>query len=796
MQAIVYANLSTHKLTTSAGTSAYTLPALVQGDTVRMGLRFTEIIEGGTVEISKNVVSLKATIGFADTPPTGGKFILQRGTAPFTNANQTIPLAYDSPSTKIDLALTAIGVANAKVTALNGSWIISNNGARIVGLHGVSAPGDAALYPTSIVRVREVETNGTYSYDLRLMQAPLASTSSFTPIVPPAPQVERIQGGDSSGTTVWPEIQSLYLSPAFRGVYQIRRGYKRTVELSAEDGPDEIKEALAALADEGGSFEVSNPATNIAHIKFMGDMAGIPQDLLTIVVFAAPEGDATFTIDLGTAELAAALRAAPEIKPLFEIEVVVEDDNDPEIHHTYTVHRATVSIFRELNWDGLEVGAGIDWLRPPHGISYVPFTLDQIIHGTRNYVAPFGDGTALEFDLSHNLDSLNFLPPAIIDNSNGALLTQGVDYDITASTEDTITVVTLASEPWPLNGLKMILGLVGPASAFQTHHHSIGQIDGLQLILDDLGERVVALENLLPAFMSRDDNALVGGPIATWELPKIFEIYPTRTKLKDVKDVADIKTEDLPRAGGLLPAAYTTVAPTDSNGLPSAPVNGTVYKSTSPTPFILPGYLGRSSLTIEQNANFAFDGRGFYGVEKVVSGDNVYYPTDFVRELFRLPVNAKQLRLNKTFLLDLSFIVAVLKANVSAQWGIVIDIGLASAEGTASPNLFDLNYLPPSLDHTFIVGPVPSSHNFGLRITRKLVNSVDTLLVDRVIYGAVEATTTGLALPGATFVVRGRLHRFDTQDNKTDPRGLIAFNGLDADFGETSDSPFGKASIE
>jgi hypothetical protein len=42
MQATVYANLTTRRLTTTLGGSAVSFPAFVQGDNVRIGLRFAE----------------------------------------------------------------------------------------------------------------------------------------------------------------------------------------------------------------------------------------------------------------------------------------------------------------------------------------------------------------------------------------------------------------------------------------------------------------------------------------------------------------------------------------------------------------------------------------------------------------------------------------------------------------------------------------------------------------------------------------------------------------------------------
>jgi hypothetical protein len=47
----------------------------------------------------------------------------------------------------------------------------------------------------------------------------------------------------------------------------------------------------------------------------------------------------------------------------------------------------------------------------------------------------------------------------------------------------------------------------------------------------------------------------------------------------------------------------------------------------------------------------------------------------------------------------------------------------------------------------------------------------------------------------ANFIVRGRLVRFDTDDHQTDPRGLVAFNGLKATLAEDGGSEFGKATI-
>ena len=51
MQATVYANLTTRRLTTTLGGSAISFPEFVQGDKVRIGMRFAESLEGSPIEV-------------------------------------------------------------------------------------------------------------------------------------------------------------------------------------------------------------------------------------------------------------------------------------------------------------------------------------------------------------------------------------------------------------------------------------------------------------------------------------------------------------------------------------------------------------------------------------------------------------------------------------------------------------------------------------------------------------------------------------------------------------------------
>jgi hypothetical protein len=783
MQATVYANLTTRRLTTTLGGSAISFPAFVQGDKVRIGLRFAESLEGSPIEVQRIVTHIRASIGFVDARPTTGFFVLR------VDGQNTAPIPHDATAGAVQTALAAIGLDDAVVSKQDGSWIIST-GLQEIALSGYSVGGLLSeLRPVSFVRVRSTQVAGQYRHEVRLVQAPLASTASFDLIVPPAPTISEVQAGGASATTLWPEIQALKIQPTFKGTYQLRRGFKKTRELSVDDGPDEIQDALSVLADDEGSFSVSNPATNIAHITFNGSMAGIDQELIEVAVFSAPPGDPTIILDLNTAEIAAALRGAAELKPELEIEVAIQDENDPTKTYTLTPFRSPISLIRELNWEGLETAANIDWLRPPYGRTYVPFTPDQIITGSQHYVAPIGDGVNSDFTISHNLGTRDLHVTVRQNGGNRAIVEP---LAVTLDGEDDLSITF--AEPPAVNGYVAIISTAGPVSAFQAHGHTIAQIEGLQLILDDLGGRVEDLESFIPTSLP-GVSGTTQTVIAAWELPELFEVFPTRQKI-EAKDVPSIKPAELPRVGGLLPAVYVDpLVFTTANVLPTSPVTGFIYQYTNTTaPLVIPGYLGRRSTKLSAPGFFAWDGRGFYQVEQVIAGEKVFYPSDFSRELFRIHVNGKQLRLGKRLSLDFSFVAAVFNSNTLVHWGVAIDIGLPSGNPANPSNIANVTFLPPSLDHSFMLTSIPSSHGFGLRVVRKIVDAVDTCVVDRVIYGATEATTT--ALTTANFIVRGRLVRFDTGDNQTDPRGLVAFNGLKATLTGEEPESLGKATIQ
>jgi hypothetical protein len=264
------------------------------------------------------------------------------------------------------------------------------------------------------------------------------------------------------------------------------------------------------------------------------------------------------------------------------------------------------------------------------------------------------------------------------------------------------------------------------------------------------------------------------------------------------QEVSKIDFSKLPRGGGLLPAKYLQGSLTVANEFPATPSLSAVYSYTDTSKDLyLPGYLSRKGKSLKAPALYGWDGRGYYQVEQVNSGESVYYPSDFSRELFRIHVNDRQLRTGRQLNLDFGIVAAVFKSNTPVHWAVIIDIGIPTKNPSNPSNVVDVNFLPPSLDYSFILTEVPSTHTFGIKVARTVVNLQDSFIVQKSLYGQDEITDT--VLTSTNFVVRGRLARFDTGNNQPDPRGLVALQGLEVDVeggdGNATKNKYGVASI-
>ncbi|MCB1209193.1 MAG: hypothetical protein KDK97_07700 [Verrucomicrobiales bacterium] len=822
MQALLYCNLSTRTVSEQLTGSAFTWPKVVAGDHLTLSLRFAEKIDGQAIEVSRVLRRLRASVGRLDARPEQGGYRLKLGNeVAEEGVNLTSAIPWDASAAQMAEAFNGVPVlvsayGNATVELVDASYLVRFANATAAVPMTVA---ENSLLPISFVRVIPVLFDGKWVHELRLIQAGAAFTTTYDRVVPPAPAITALQNGGEDGEIRWNEIQRLHVPPEFRGTYQLRRGFKKSGLLSREDGAEEIAAAIEALADEDGEFVVTNPASNTAHIEFAGSMEGTNQALIEVSVFDAPEGDVTFTLSLNTPELRSLMREADpktgELKLPFEVEVTFEDEFTPEVLHPLAVIRTELTLVNELIWEELATAQNIDWLRPPLPKDYIPFTLDQIATGIPYYHTALGNGSATAFVIDHNLNT-EAVHVALRENSpGGRLLAIPDDYGLAIEGANSVTI-TLASGTAPPAAGALAVAILGgsPVAAFNIHGHTIAQIENLQLILDQLGAAVSDLQSLVPQGRLTTEAGDPSGPIAQWTLPVFLDLYPTRqTVTGEIQTLADITPARLAaldiRDGGLLPAVHAaTVEPLPVLVDFNASFKGKVYQNQTSAAIRIPGGKGRRSMDVQPGEWASFDGRVWYKVQRFGT-ETSFYPADFNRERFTIAVNDKQLRLKKVFELKFGFECAILTNrltsqaefansifNTEAQWQLVLEWGEFSQENTPAitgSNFKDINWNPsPILTHRFFVTHTAAVHTFGCRISRSAAN---VLTCSRLLYGGEEG---GASCPAsANFAIRARLLRFDTRDNVSDPRGLVALLGLNRDIvsNESGGGELGTASI-
>jgi hypothetical protein len=749
MQALAFVDLTNLTLKTSAGSGEFTLPTLVQGDEVRIGLRFSEQIEGTSTEVTRTVNSLRASIGLVDARPTAGTFQL------YVDGDAAgSPLAFDATAAQVKAALEEVYSSTATVTFKDGSWLVdvANATEAQLTITGTSV----SLEPTAHVRVRSYLVGSKTRHEIRLIRSPLASTSIFTDILPAMPSITRIQEGGADNTTTWPEIQALKVNPFFRGSYQLRRGYKKSGELSIEDGAEEIQAAIAKLADEDGSFTVTNPNNNTAHITFGGSMEGFSQELIEVEVFSAPPGDPTFVLNLNTAELADALRAVDNITTaVLEVEMTIEDENDPDTLYTITPIRVPVRIIRELNWEGLEAAANIDWLRPPHGRTYIPFTEDQIITGSQHYVAPIGDGTNTEYTLTHNLGTRDLHVTLRKNDGESAIVDRQfsvdgedlyVSYAVTLDSEDDLTIKF--KTPPTANQYVATITTAGPISAFQAHNHTIEQIEGLSLLLDDIGSRVETLETIVIASGPGQNDQKTSGTMM-----KIEEIDIT------IPAGSSLPNGRLPLLGAVHDATVSPAAP------PFAVETFTGQVKQLSTPWLIPSARNRKAWPVASNGYIASNGSVMYEVRK---NGNSYFPVEYEHDIFLLWIAAEMLTAKRSLSLSVKPSLQLL-GNTRAQYMLEVAFGtLQSSQGSNyGPNLANLQWATPIISQRLILSSTIVEHSFGLSVSS---DASSVLSATSTLYGRSQNATPP---SNSAFAIRARLLNFDTEDREG-TRGAIS----------------------
>jgi hypothetical protein len=708
-----------------------------------------------------------------DVAPTAGTFKVR------VNAVTSSAITLGSTAASVAAILNTISAATGwSVTEDQGSYIVGRT-ANWTTTSGITIV-ENNLIPDSFVRVTSYSANNTFYQELRPMQSPLAYTSAFGLIVPPAPTITRVVTGYSDSVTgvFVNEVQRLYIPPAFDTTFQIYRGTARTALLNKDDGAVEIEEALTqgcVTVGAGEEFLVTNPQDYTADIEFGGSMGGFTHDLLSVSVPISPQGDVTFDLDLNTQGMLAALRGDYEIThPLTcEIGINYGTVTTPNVQYV-TVFQQNMTVQADGAWTGLAAAQGINWLNPPQPVNYIPFTTDQVITGIQSFTAVV-TGTG-PWTIAHNLGTEAIHVTLRENISSGYLLANENDYTVQTATSQSV-IVAKVSGTVPTSGWAVMISSAGPTSVFQAHTHTIAQVVSLQDQLNSLSNRLAVVEDILPA-TGISSSSSVTQPyeilVAARQSVLFTNGLGTWTATDNILQISSVPSVQAPQ---LLEALSVTVGTAPSTALPTVTTVDIVRAYTSGLNILVPriGLIPGARLPSGTAYIGAESTRGLvYQVDNYSSG-RTFYSKAYEASLFEIPINEKLFRAGTSAKLQWNLNVQSKAANATAQWYCIVDVGTittVSSPATQTGNISDITWnSTPILSQQLIVTGEPVKHGMGVEI---LATSATQMDANYMSYGIWASATTGKP-SSRNFILRGRLANFDVVDSQGDARGWVGY---------------------
>lgn len=772
MATFLYGNLSTKTASYSIEPGTIDLPKVVQGDTFTVAVRLTETVDGTTVATTPSISYARLAYGPVDVAPTSGSFKV------LVNAVTSSVITLGSSAASVAAVFNSISaVTGWSVREDQGSYIVSRT-ASYVATSGITIVANE-LIPESFVRVTSYSDGQTFYQELRPMQSPLAYTSAFALIVPPAPTITRVVTGysdEATGVSV-NEVQRLYVPPQFDGVFQIFKGTARTQLLDKDDGAPEIQAALTAgvvTQGSGETFLVTNPKSNTADIEFAGTLGGQPQNLLAITVPESPQGDLTFDLDLNTQGMLAALRGDFEITHPLTCEVGLNYGTaaTPDIYYI-TVFQQNLTVQADGAWAGLAAAQRINWLNPPQPVNYIPFTTDQVITGIQSFTAVV-TGTG-PWTIAHNLGTEAIHVTVRENISNGYILANGVSYEVQTVTSQSIVVEAGVSTPTA--GWAVMISSAGPTSAFLAHTHTVAQVVSLQDLLNSLGSRVTNLENnAIPFTLTSSSTTTIPYeiPVTNRQSVLFSNNLGVWGQTGDLLEITSVPSAQAPQ---LLPALSVTVSTAASSAIPTATTVDIVRAYTSGLNILVPriGLIPGVRLPSGVAHIGAEASRGLvYQVEPYGSA-RTYYPKPYEVPLFEIPLNDKLFKAGTKAKMQFDLYVQSKGANATAQWFCIVDVGSVTSVATPttqSDNITGITYnATPILAQRLLVTGESIGHDLGAEV---LATTSTIMNANSYAYG-VWSPVTASAPSSRNFVLRARLANFDILDNQGDARGWVGY---------------------
>jgi hypothetical protein len=779
MATLLYGNISKKTASYTIEPAAIALPKIVQGDTFTLAVRLTETANNTTTVTAPSIYSARLSYGPVDVAPTAGTFKVR------VNAVTSSAITLGSTAASVAAVLNSISAATGwSVTEDQGSYIVGRT-ANWTTTSGITIV-ENNLTPESFVRVTSYSSNNTFYQELRPMRSPLAYTSAYGLIVPPAPTITRVVTGYSDPTTgvFVNEVQRLYIPPAFDTTYQIYRGTARTALLNKDDGAVEIQEALTqgcVTVGAGETFLVTNPQDYTADIEFAGAMSGATQSLLTVAVPISPQGDVTFDLDLNTQGMLAALRGDYEVTHPLTCEIGINYGSvaTPNVQYV-TVFQQNMTVQADGAWTGLAAAQRINWLNPPQPVNYIPFTTDQVITGIQSYTRVVtGAGP---WTIAHNLGT-EAIHVTVRENFSGGKLLALADnaslgyYQVQTSTSQSVIVTDMTGGGTPTAGWAVMISSAGPTSAFQAHTHTIAQVVSLQDQLNSLGNRLALVEDILPATGISSSSSITKPyeiPVASRQSVLFTNGLGTWTTTDSILQIGSVPSVQAPQ---LLEALSVTVGTAPSTALPTVTTVDIVRAYTSGLNILVPriGLIPGARLPSGTAYIGAESSRGLVYQVDNYTGGRTFYSKAYEASLFEIPINDKLFRAGTKAKLQWNLNVQSKTANATAQWYCIVDVGTittVASPATQTGNISDITWnSTPILSQQLIVTGEAVKHGMGVEILATTATQMDANYMS---YGIWASATTGKP-SSRNFILRGRLANFDVIDNQGDARGWVGY---------------------
>jgi hypothetical protein len=387
-----------------------------------------------------------------------------------------------------------------------------------------------------------------------------------------------------------------------------------------------------------------------------------------------------------------------------------------------------------------------------------------------------GDGDSQEFDIAHGLNTDVVFVWVRQNVSSGLQLIQGVDFTVRITDANTVRVEALLITPGVNAWVATIMSAQTVAAFAAGLAIEIGQVNGLQVLLDAMAASIASLEALAPtAAPGLIENRSKTTRIA---LPERKEVYRGRREAWQ----EGLSNPEALEPGALLPAVHvTSITNYAGSSLPAPSTTaGQVYLNLTGAPLALPAAApGHRPAVVPIGGEFASDGRTWYPVTRRGSATS-RFATAYERELRRVYVSAEQLRAGGLFAFEFDLDAAIYRANTPAVYQLVIEAGTAPSLGIPSAtasNLGDPQWgATPVLQQRIVLFDSPWKHHFGCAFRR---NTAGTAITgDKLLYDVWSAADAVPASP--SFWLRAVLRDFDVEDSVANPRGLPFYHFHDA----------------